>query len=151
MAHLGKWMILAVLCFIGESALGAPSKARYMWLRCRPDGKNANCVKEKGPIINLDKYPDAPKALPSSAVKNLLPKETGQDPEEQSGDNAGTEKHIPAFPVRGSGDQLIMDTPLLGKEESSGMAEGSGEFDYSDVFYPERVPYWEEYEKNYMQ
>ncbi|XP_012672431.1 serglycin [Clupea harengus] len=151
MAQFGKWVMLAVLCFIGETVLGAPTKGRYVWLRCRPDVKNANCVQEKGPMINLDKYPDAPKRLPQSAVQEVLPKDTGLEPEEQSGDNAGAGKHIPAFADRGSGDQLVMDSPMQDVPEGSGMEEGSADFDYTNIVYPEKVPYWEEYENNFIQ
>lgn len=150
MAQLGKWVILAVLCVIGETVLGAPTKGRYMWVKCRPDAKNANCVQEKGPIINLDKYPDAPKRLPASAAQEILPKETGLEPDEQSGDNAEAGKHIPAFADRGSGDLLVMDSPVHAdtmqrQEESSGMEEGSAYIDYYPT-YPEKEPHWDEYE-----
>lgn len=136
--------MLAVLCVIGESVLGAPTKGRYMWLRCRPDGKNSNCVQEKGPIINLDKFPDAPKKLPASAAQEILPKLTGEEPDEQSGDNAEAGKHIPAFADRGSGeDLLVMDSPahaadaFMRQEEGSGMEFGSGYYDYNYVPEPE--------------
>ncbi|XP_062375458.1 serglycin [Sardina pilchardus] len=151
MAQFGTLVMLAVFCFIGESVLGAPTKARYMWLKCRPDSKNANCLEEKGPMINLDKYPDTPKRLPSSAVQELLPNETGLEPDEQSGDNAEAGKHIPDFLDRGSGDQLLMDSPMQRQEESSGMEEGSADYDYSNVVYPDKVPYWEDYENNMIQ
>lgn len=42
-----------------------------MWVKCRPDSKNANCIEEKGPVIDLDKYPDTPKRLPQSAVQDM--------------------------------------------------------------------------------
>ena len=80
-----------------------------------------------------------------------LPKDTGLEPEEQSGDNAGAGKHIPAFADRGSGDQLVMDSPMQDVPEGSGMEEGSADFDYTNIVYPEKVPYWEEYENNFIQ
>ncbi|XP_041922062.1 serglycin [Alosa pseudoharengus] len=151
MAQFGKLVMLAVLCFIGESVLGAPTKGRYMWLRCRPDSKNPNCMEEKGPMINLDKYPDTPKRLPSSAVQEILPNETGLEPDEQSGDNTEAGKHIPDFLDRGSGDQLLMDSLMQRQEESSGMEEGSSDFDYTNFVLPEKMPYYEEYENNMIQ
>lgn len=75
-----------------------------------------------------------------------LPKETGLEPEEQSGDNTEAGEHIPAFLDRGSGDPLVMDSLMQRQEESSGMEEGSADIDYTNFAYPKRVPYWEEYE-----
>ena len=55
------------LCCTGAPASG-PGKGRYMWIKCRPNGQNANCIKQRGPLQDLPGLPDR---LPASAVKDL--------------------------------------------------------------------------------
>lgn len=50
---------------------GAPTasiKGNYMWVECKPDGMNANCLTKKGPSIPLDGQPTR---LPPSAAKDM--------------------------------------------------------------------------------
>uniref|UniRef100_A0A8C4RI90 Uncharacterized protein n=1 Tax=Erpetoichthys calabaricus TaxID=27687 RepID=A0A8C4RI90_ERPCA len=47
----------------------APAKGRFMWVRCKPDSKDANCIEQKGPWIDL----------PKSGVNRILP--PNADPE----------------------------------------------------------------------
>ncbi|KAJ8248265.1 hypothetical protein GJAV_G00240160 [Gymnothorax javanicus] len=69
MAHLLNLVTFLVLCLLGHYAAGAPAKARYMWVRCRPDGSNANCVKERGPWVSLRGAKDR---LPPSAIWDIM-------------------------------------------------------------------------------
>lgn len=57
-------LLLLLLCLF----LGGPDKGNYMWVECKPDSKNANCVEKKGPLIDTT---GSPQRLPSSVVKDM--------------------------------------------------------------------------------
>ncbi|XP_046885254.1 serglycin [Hypomesus transpacificus] len=77
---------LIVLYVLLDNGLGAPAsgpgKGRYMWIKCRPNGQNANCIKQRGPLQDLPGLPDR---LPASAVKDLLNKNPALDEQEATG------------------------------------------------------------------
>ncbi|XP_036812147.1 serglycin [Oncorhynchus mykiss] len=93
-------LTLAVIFFLADNGHGAPAKGRYMWLKCSPDAKNANCETQRGPWMDL---PGPPDRLPSIAVKDIVPEEAGSEPEEQSGEGSATGILLTE---QGSGDQL---------------------------------------------
>uniref|UniRef100_A0A674EMW5 Serglycin-like n=1 Tax=Salmo trutta TaxID=8032 RepID=A0A674EMW5_SALTR len=93
-------LTLAVIFFLADNGHGAPAKGRYMWVKCNPDTKNANCATQRGPLMDL---PGPPDRLPSIAVKDIVPEEAGSEPEEQSGEGSATGI---LFTEQGSGDQL---------------------------------------------
>ncbi|XP_062319984.1 serglycin [Osmerus eperlanus] len=74
---------LIVLYVLLDNGLGAPAsgpgKGRYMWVKCRPNGQNANCIKQRGPLQDLPGLQDR---LPASAVKDLLNKNPALDEQE---------------------------------------------------------------------
>ncbi|KAG7462935.1 hypothetical protein MATL_G00190020 [Megalops atlanticus] len=124
-------VVLALLCLLGHNAQGAPTKGRYMWVKCRPDGKNSNCEQQQGPWIDL---PGPSNRLPSSAVKDLLKKK----PELDADGSGASEADI------GSGEQWMRDGQQLaafGAEEgSTQLEEGSTpEVDYTEYVFPQRV------------
>ncbi|XP_036402800.1 serglycin [Megalops cyprinoides] len=126
-------VVLALLCLLGHNAQGAPTKGRYMWVKCRPDGKNSNCEQQQGPWIDL---PGPSNRLPSSAVKDLLKNNQELDTKSTEGSGA-SEADI------GSGDQWMRDGQQLGvfgaEEGSTQLEEGSTEVDYTEYVFPERV------------
>ncbi|XP_067093203.1 serglycin [Osmerus mordax] len=74
---------LIVLYVVLDNGLGAPAsgpgRGRYMWVECRPNGQNANCIKQRGPLQDLSGLKDR---LPASAVKDLLNKNPALDEQE---------------------------------------------------------------------
>uniref|UniRef100_A0A8C5C9Y2 Uncharacterized protein n=1 Tax=Gadus morhua TaxID=8049 RepID=A0A8C5C9Y2_GADMO len=56
--------------FSSSSSSGAPSKARYMFVKCHPLGNDSNCVTHQGPEMNLTT--DLPDKLPASAAPYML-------------------------------------------------------------------------------
>ncbi|KAL0964681.1 hypothetical protein UPYG_G00327500 [Umbra pygmaea] len=98
--NLNICLTVAVIFFLADNGLGAPTKGRYMWLKCRPDSTNANCVTQRGPTMRL---PGPPDRLPPTAVKDIVQKETVSESEEQSGEGSATEGF---YADQGSGDQL---------------------------------------------
>ncbi|KAG5855026.1 serglycin-like [Anguilla rostrata] len=119
-------LTLVLLSLLGANTQGSPIKGRYMWLRCRPNSKNANCVTEKGPWIDLPE----PNRLPSTADKKT---------KDQSDDGSGTGQ---PFSEIGSGDQWEKDGREQGvfqPEEASTDLDGSSELDYSDFVSPQKV------------
>ncbi|KAJ8364981.1 hypothetical protein SKAU_G00138120 [Synaphobranchus kaupii] len=118
-------LTLALLTLLGNTQ-GAPTKGRYMWVKCRPDSRNANCLTEKGPWIDLPK----PNHLPSAANKIT---------KDQSDDGSGTGQ---PFTETGSGDQWEKDGSDLGvfqPEDVSTDLDVSPEHDYSDFVFPQKV------------
>ncbi|NP_001290937.1 serglycin precursor [Esox lucius] len=96
-------LTLAVISTLTDNGLGAPTKGRYMWVNCRPDSKNANCQTQRGPLVEL---PGPPDRLPSTAVKDIVQKETVSELEEQSGEGSATG---PFLADQGSGDVYGVD------------------------------------------
>ncbi|KAG5831236.1 serglycin [Anguilla rostrata] len=122
MGHLPKILVaFLVFCWLGQDALGAPAKGRYMWVRCRPDGRNANCVKEWGPWLSL---PGPRERLPPSAVQDIM--KASLDLDLQSTDGSGESG---LFVESSLGDQLATD---LGSGDLSSTDWGSGDQSSTD-------------------
>ncbi|KAJ8250442.1 hypothetical protein COCON_G00223640 [Conger conger] len=117
MGHLLK-ILIAFLVFnlLGQDAEGAPAKGRYVWVRCRPDDRHANCLKEWGPWMNL---PGPRDRLPPSAVQDIM--KGSLDLDLQSADGSGASGLFMEF---GSGEQTSTD---WGSGEQSSTDGGSGE------------------------
>ncbi|KAM9476573.1 serglycin [Clarias gariepinus] len=75
---------LMVVYLLSDNVLGDAKIGRYTWLKCTPGSKNANCVKNQGPVINLP----APQRLPARATRDIHPVETSEETEE-SGEGSG--------------------------------------------------------------
>ncbi|XP_028845498.1 serglycin [Denticeps clupeoides] len=126
MARVARWMMLAVFCFLGNYALGAPTRGRYMGLRCRPHGGQANCKEEMGPLIDVDQQ--TLKKLPRD------PSDLRFRSYELSGDGSGYEQF-----QADQGARRFTDEPMdvaVNEQESSGM-EGSVDVDHSNYIYTE--------------
>ncbi|KAG8001481.1 hypothetical protein GBF38_007157, partial [Nibea albiflora] len=50
-------------------SLGAPQTAVYKFVRCNPEGNQANCVTQQGPEMAWS--PELPAKLPASAAQYL--------------------------------------------------------------------------------
>ncbi|XP_076830374.1 serglycin [Brachyhypopomus gauderio] len=132
-------LALLLIYQFGDNVLGAPDRGRYQWVRCTPDGQNANCVEERGPLVDITGL--SPR-LPRSAIKDIVQvkssKETAEA-EEQSGEGSGDLGLIalsPASSERWMNDGLIEGLPQT--EQQSLEVDGSGEIDANYEF-PERV------------
>ncbi|KAJ8393275.1 hypothetical protein AAFF_G00063470 [Aldrovandia affinis] len=121
MGHFLKISVAFVVLFLlGHNTQGAPIKGRYMWVRCRPDGSNANCMKEWGPWIDL---PGPSDRLPPSAVQDIM--KASLDQELHLADGSGVNEPLVES---GSGDQWGMDRQELGVFTAEGnvqLEEGS--------------------------
>uniref|UniRef100_A0A3P8SBT5 Uncharacterized protein n=1 Tax=Amphiprion percula TaxID=161767 RepID=A0A3P8SBT5_AMPPE len=51
--------------------VGAPRTAVYKFVRCNPEGSQANCVTQQTPEMTWS--PDLPAKLPASAAQKLFP------------------------------------------------------------------------------
>ncbi|XP_017541607.2 serglycin [Pygocentrus nattereri] len=126
-----------LVCLFEDNVLGAPTKGRYMWVNCRPDGDNPNCVQKQGPLIDL---PGLSQRLPASATKDIVPVESSEDipeteTEEQSGESSGDLD--PFDNVPGVDKNWIDDGPQV--EAPVVEEEASGETDYSSYISPGQV------------
>ncbi|KAK9964546.1 hypothetical protein ABG768_005710 [Culter alburnus] len=135
-------LALAIICLFGQSGLGAPSKGRYMYVKCKPDDKNANCATHKGPLVPLL---GQSARLPPSAARHIVPvsiEETTPETEEQSGEGSGNSDIFDPF--LSMDQQLMRDDPEQevnkNEEEASTWIESSGaEVDYSDYVHPQKI------------
>uniref|UniRef100_A0A3B4VH32 Uncharacterized protein n=1 Tax=Seriola dumerili TaxID=41447 RepID=A0A3B4VH32_SERDU len=112
---------------------GAPTTAVYKFVRCNPEGDQANCVTQQSPEMAWN--PDLPGKLPASAAQYLyVPMCCGKMEEEETpmiseqGESPGD-----FLPEEGSGGYegsafggVIMAHPAFGTAESE---TGSGEKD----------------------
>ncbi|XP_053721542.1 serglycin-like isoform X1 [Synchiropus splendidus] len=65
-----KLLLLSLLLVVAlHNGTGAPRKARYNYVKCKPDGDQANCVTHQSAEINWT--PDLPSKLPAVAVEYL--------------------------------------------------------------------------------
>ncbi|XP_041117471.1 serglycin-like [Polyodon spathula] len=144
-------LALGVILFLGYTVQAAPTKGRYMWVRCKPNAKNANCVEESGPWIDL---PKSGAEVPSPNVDHdLMNKKPVEDEAvmtfEESGDDSGEFQDITI--ELGSGSQWNEDLLIAGR--TAGPEEGSADYtedflakpegadvDYSQFVFPGRVP-----------
>ncbi|KAJ0002185.1 hypothetical protein NQD34_001981 [Periophthalmus magnuspinnatus] len=112
--HSVKKMILFVVVFslALSGGQGAPTTAVYNFLKCNPEGDQANCITHQ--TRSMEWSPDLPTKLPASAAQYLVtePVEDEKDPEEeedtvegQSLDSDEGESPIHYLPVDGSGDE----------------------------------------------
>ncbi|XP_041125404.1 serglycin [Polyodon spathula] len=153
-------LALGLILFLGCTVQAAPSKGRYMWIRCKPDTKNPNCVEESGPWIDLPKSgADVP--LPN-ADHDLMNKKSVEDEPglsfEESGDDSGEFQEDTPNEL-GSGSQWSED--LLRASSTADPEEGSadytedslatpegGDVDYSQFVFPDRVPIKQNYPRD---
>ncbi|CAM4726978.1 unnamed protein product [Leuciscus chuanchicus] len=132
-------LALAIICLFGESGQGAPAKGRYMWVKCNPDDKNANCVTQMGPRVPLSGLSTR---LPPFAAKHIVPvEEATPDSEEQSGEGSGNSDTL--APFLNMDQQWMRDGPEQevnkNEVEASTWMESSGDIDYTDYGSPQKI------------
>ncbi|XP_026103126.1 serglycin-like [Carassius auratus] len=126
-------LALAIICLFVDSGLGAPLTGRYMFVKCNPDLKNANCVTQVGPLVPLS---GKSSRLPPSAAKHIFPVSTEEatpETEEQSGEGSGNSDTF--APFRTMDQRMMRDAPVptrsqqeANKNEEEGSAvESSGD------------------------
>ncbi|KAK3554018.1 hypothetical protein QTP70_019133 [Hemibagrus guttatus] len=81
---------LILLYLISDNVLEASKKGkgRYVFVKCRPDSKNANCITKKGPRIDLH---GKPHKISSRSINDIYPVESSEESyeTEESGDGSG--------------------------------------------------------------
>ncbi|XP_016103336.1 serglycin-like [Sinocyclocheilus grahami] len=133
-------LALAIICLFGDIGLGAPYKGRYMWVKCNPDHKNANCVTQMGPLVPLSGQSSR---LPPSAAKHIFPVSTEEatpETEEQSGEGSGNSDTF--APFISMDQQLMRDGPeqeLNKNEEEGSTVESSGDIDYAKYVSTQKI------------
>lgn len=136
---------LAIICLSGHSGLGAPTasiKGNYMWVECKPDGMNANCLTKKGPSIPLDGQPTR---LPPSAAKDIVAvsaEEATPDMEDLSGDGSGDSDNFLALASKKQPWRRDAPEQDIVKNEEEGSTFGitsSGDIDYSEYVSTQKV------------
>ncbi|XP_033880693.2 serglycin-like isoform X1 [Acipenser ruthenus] len=145
-------LALGLILFLGYTVQAAPTKGRYMWVRCKPDAKNPNCVEESGPWIDLPK--SGPEVPSPNADHDLMNKKPVEDESEmtfeESGDDSGKFQEDMAIEL-GSGSQWNED--LLRASSTAESEEGSADYtedfpatpeggsvDYSQFVFADKVP-----------
>ncbi|KAJ8384159.1 hypothetical protein AAFF_G00208610 [Aldrovandia affinis] len=102
---------VALLSLLGSNTQGAPTKGRYMWVKCRPESKNANCVTEM-----------------ANEIANY-----------QSDDGSGNGQYFPKLDSGDQWEKDGRALGVLLHEEGSADPNDAPENDYTDFVFPERV------------
>ncbi|CAL9701738.1 unnamed protein product [Knipowitschia caucasica] len=76
-------VFLVVVSLALSGGLGAPTTAVYKFVKCNPEGDQANCITHQS--TNMEWNPDLPSKLPASAAQYLEaePEEDERDAEEE--------------------------------------------------------------------
>ncbi|XP_039993143.1 serglycin [Xiphias gladius] len=124
------FLLLAISCLALHSGKGAPRTAVYKFVRCNPEGGQANCVTQESPEMTWS--PDLPAKLPASQAQYL----EAEPVEDESPEIEEEEEKEDIMPMTGEEGE----TPVVFlNEEGSGGYEGSaseGPFTEDRVFAP---------------
>ncbi|XP_070818910.1 serglycin [Chaetodon trifascialis] len=112
-------LFFVISCLTLHTGKGAPITAVYKFVRCNPEGDQANCVTQQSPRMAWS--PDLPAKLPASAAQYLEAEPAeGESPLREEGEEE---------------DVVEEETPMLGEEGESPMyfmpEEGSGGYEGS--------------------
>ncbi|XP_069030422.1 serglycin isoform X2 [Embiotoca jacksoni] len=106
-------LLLVVACLALHRGKGAPRTAVYKFVRCNPEGDQANCVTQQS--TEMPWSPDLPAKLPASAAQYLE-----ADPEEDESPLRGEEEEkTQMINEEGESPQVFLG------QEGSGGYEGS--------------------------
>ncbi|KAK7913394.1 hypothetical protein WMY93_013605 [Mugilogobius chulae] len=96
-------LYLVVFSLALSGGLGAPSTAVYKFVKCNPEGGQANCITHRS--VDMEWSPDLPTKLPASAAEYLEaePVEDERDPVEEV--PVGSESPVVYLSEYGSGDE----------------------------------------------
>ncbi|XP_041792114.1 serglycin [Chelmon rostratus] len=112
-------LFFVVSCLALHNGIGAPRTAVYKFVRCNPEGDQANCVTHQSPPMAWS--PDLPGKLPASTAQYL--------------EAEPVESEIPLREEEEEEDVLEEETPMLSEEGESPMfympEEGSGGYEGS--------------------
>ncbi|XP_041834116.1 serglycin [Melanotaenia boesemani] len=147
-------LLLLISCLALHNGQGAPRKAVYKFVRCNPEGDQANCVTQQSPEMPWS--PDLPAKLPASTAQYLEAEpvedesplweedEWEKDPEEEetpmksedgeSPDRYQNEQGSGEYESSGTEDRYIADGPKTTEGDA-----GSGESLTDTVSYEEMV------------
>ncbi|KAI4894285.1 hypothetical protein NFI96_016308 [Prochilodus magdalenae] len=131
-------LALLLLYLFEDNALGAPTTGRFRWLRCKPNGNNANCVENQGPLIDLSDpnqrlRPNAKDIVPVENIEDTPETET----EEQSGESSGDVDPFDPLGKNWMNDGSSKAEPQVGEQLEK--EEGSGEVDYSNYVFAQKI------------
>lgn len=128
-----------ISCLALHNGKGAPTTAVYKFVRCNPDGDQANCVTQKGPEMAFT--PDLPAKLPASTARYLEAEpEEGENPWEEDDMNAEAEPEGGESPWEEDDVELETEEegkPMKSEEGESPVVteEGSGSYEGSAATY----------------
>ncbi|XP_058242594.1 serglycin isoform X2 [Hemibagrus wyckioides] len=108
---------LVLLYLISDNVLASKKdKGRYMFVKCSPDSKNANCLTKKGPWIDLQ---GKPHQISSKDINGIYPVQSSEESFE-SGDGSGDFINLPDLNRK----------PRDGSAEEDTVLEGSADYNY---------------------
>ncbi|XP_035017378.1 serglycin [Hippoglossus stenolepis] len=120
-------LLLIVSCLALHNGEGAPRSYVYKFLKCNPDGNQANCVTQQTPVRPWraglpDKLsPAAAQYLEAASVEYELPVISGQPPQPEEG-SAGYEGSASEWP-------FIADRAFGTAESETGSGESGSDMD----------------------
>lgn len=122
-------LALVICCLALHNGKGAPTTAVYKFVRCNPEGDQANCVTQKS--TEMAWSPDLPAKLPAATAQYLE-----AEPEEDGGESPTWEEEEGVDEMEEEYDEGAEEgeSPITGEEgespveteEGSGGYEGSG-------------------------
>ncbi|XP_011490480.1 uncharacterized protein LOC101156394 [Oryzias latipes] len=115
------FLFLLVSCLALIHAKGTPTTAVYKFVRCNPNGDQANCVVQQTPKMPWS--PELPSKLPASTAQHLEAEPVeGESPPNEDEDDYETEVEEEETPMESEDGE----SPSVG-EESFGSLEGSAD------------------------
>lgn len=138
-------LFFVISCLALHNGNGAPRTAVYKFVKCNPEGNQANCVTHRGPEMSFT--PDLPNKLPAADAQYLEAEpEVGESPpseedvelemeEEEDEPMTSEEGESPVWIDDGSGsfegsateDMLMADLPFGAAESDTGSGESWAE------------------------
>lgn len=114
-------LFVAISCLALHNGKGAPRTAVYKFVRCNPEGDQANCVIQQSPEMTWS--PELPAKLPASTAQYLDAEPVEDEKPDREGEEVVEE------------EEEEEETPLLGEEGESPVIylqeEGSGGYEGS--------------------
>ncbi|XP_076012226.1 serglycin [Genypterus blacodes] len=123
---------IVAFCLAVNSGIGAPSTAKYQFVRCNPAGGQSNCVTHQSP--EMEWSPELPSKLPASATQYLDAKPVVEDeqPKREEEKSMFMSEDGSGFEGSADGGQFIADW-------ASVTDNGSGERWTEDMYQPREV------------
>lgn len=111
-------LFLVIFCLTLNGGLGAPTTAVYKFVKCNPEGGQANCITHQS--ADMEWSPELPTKLPAAAAQYLEAEPVEDEKPEVEEGVEEEEEESPMMSEEGE------SPPVYLPEEGSGVYEGSG-------------------------